>query len=278
MVTGRGAVITGFKLLNKHKYFLILPVMWELLKVLSFYFGFGFHIPWPAQWGFYLNFSLPRLWPSLDQILPRPLLGPDYSVVIMELANNKAGWVLVFFAGYILIDAIVRSMFLLLIKAKIGGLKVEVGKFIREVREVLGKFILLRVITVLGAIILALFERDTNWPPGVTLMLILLGNLALAFVDLAIVYQKVNVTRALAVNMYILQAFPRPVFELFIWGMIINGLVSVPINWAIGSLVGLIGSVLIYNYVAISLALAMLYIYTGYANLVSEDMLSEVKS
>lgn len=265
MVTVRSAIQVGFRLVNKNRRLLIVPLVWEYVRALLIYGGFSMGAFWPPSAGFFVRFALPVSWPSLDRILPTPLLSPDFALLLTgRLAGKEVSFLLAILA-YALLDSLARGWFLLALREAFAGQKVQLVSAFYGAFSYLNRFFILRLLTLVGLLCLTAFAKQFPYVPrGVWELLLTLGTLSATFVDLVIIFTKTPMPMAYLKGFGLIERVGAQLISFLIWGSIINALVSIPLNWAVGTLPGLLLADALYIYLGVMLSAALMYLFTTY--------------
>lgn len=263
MVTVRSAIQVGFRLVNKNKKLLLIPLAWELTRVLLLLGGFSLGSSKLPEPRFFIRFAIPVSWPSFDQILPSPVLSPDFAYLLTGRLKGMEGWFLGAVLLYSILDSLTRGWFLVTLQQAFAGegvkLKTALGKAIR----LLNQYFILRLLVLVALLfVTALEQRFPYLPLGFWDMICAIGTISLTFVDLVILFGNTPMPSALFRGMGILGKIGAPVVSYLIWGSIINAALSVPLNWAVGYFPAFVIADSIFIYAGVVLSAGLMYLFT----------------
>lgn len=263
MVSVRSAIQVGFHLVNKNKRLLIIPLAWELIRALLLLAGFSLGSPWPPEPRFFVRFAIPASWPSFDQILPGPVLSPDFAFLLTGRLAGKEGWFLGAVLLYAFFDSLARGWFLVALRDAFAGQKVQLITAFRKSVTYLNQFFILRLLVLVGLLLVtALAMRFPYLPQGFWDMVMALGAIGVTFVDLVILYGDTPMPSALFRGIGILGKVGTPVVSFLIWGSVINAALSVPLNWAVGFFPAFVIADGLFMYAGVVLSAGLMYLFT----------------
>lgn len=263
MVTVRSAIQVGFRLVNKNKKLLVVPLIWELTRALLLLGGFSLGSPWPLEPRFFVRFAIPASWPSFDQVLPSPVLSPDFAPLLTGRLKGIEGWFLGAVLLYSLFDSLARGWFLVALQDAFAGQKVQLRAALRKSFRYLNQFFILRLLVLVALLLVtALAKRFPYLPQGFWDMVLALGAIAITFVDLVILYGNTPMPSALFRGIGILGKVGTPVLSFLIWGSVINAALSVPLNWTVGFFPAFVIADGLFMYAGIVLSAGLMYLFT----------------
>ncbi|MFZ3171545.1 MAG: hypothetical protein WA118_06150 [Carboxydocellales bacterium] len=263
MVTVRSAIQVGFRLVNKNKQLLIIPLAWEVIRALLLFSGFSLGSSWPLEPRFFIRFAIPASWPTFDTILPSPVLSPDFAFL---LTGRLQGLEWVFLGGIVLfaiLDSLARSWFLVTLQNAFVGEGVQYKIAFYQAAKFINQFIILRLIVLVGFLLItALAIKFPFMPPGFWDMLCALGTITITFVDLVIIFGNSPMPSALFKGIGILGKVGVPLVSFLIWGSVINAALSIPLNWAVGFFPAFVVGIGIFMYAGVVLSAGLMYLFT----------------
>ncbi|MDA8234640.1 MAG: hypothetical protein M0Z31_07585 [Clostridia bacterium] len=271
MVTAEQSLVTGFKLIYKNKIIFAFPLVWELFRALLVTVGLNLGGWWPVEPRFYLVFTMPRSWPALDYLLPQPVTGPSLAHLarpdlgLEPFSDLKALALIVILT---VIGAYLKGGFLGLVKNALAGQELNIKDFLEYGIKFFNRFLKLGLILLLaeGVYWWYMFPAAKEVQPVIILSLIsgyTLIHLVMLFTSVAIVFQDLPLWDGVKKSWTTLRVHGRVVIPFVLYGALVNGLVAIPLNWAVSTVPGLLGAAGIYAIVGSGLAAGLMYLYSG---------------
>ncbi|HEX3030847.1 MAG TPA: hypothetical protein VHS59_01175 [Bacillota bacterium] len=263
MITVRSAIQIGVRMVNKNPKLLLIPMGWTLASSLFLLSGLKLGAGWPLEPGFFVRFALPVSWPALDRILPIPALSPDFAPLLTGRLMGQELTFLLTVIGFILLDSLFRSWFMVALRNTFAGEKTLLLKALRQSLGYLNSFIQLRMVSLVGMLLLtAVAVSFPAVPAGFWDIPVTIGILAIVLVDMVIVYTNVPMPAALLKGIQLVVILGTPLLQFLIWGAVINAALSVPLNWGTGLIPTFLAAGLIYMYAGTILAASLMYVFT----------------
>ncbi|HEX3031210.1 MAG TPA: hypothetical protein VHS59_03055 [Bacillota bacterium] len=263
MVTVRSAIQVGVRLINKNPKLLLIPLIWHLISSLLLYAGLTPGAAWPLDSRFFLRFALPASWPGIDQVLPVPALSPDFAAL---LTGRLVGEGVLFFSkvvAFVILDSLARSWFLVSLRNTFVGKRNSMSTNLGESLTYLNSFIILRLITLAAMLLLTAVARNIPGLPAAFWDIpITLGTLAVLPADMVLVFSKYTMPDALLKGLSLLKALSNPLLRFLLTAAMINGVLSVPINWATGFFPAFVLGGWVFDYFGVILSAGLMYIFT----------------
>ncbi len=250
-------------MVRKHKKILLIPLVWELTRALLLYFGYTLGTPWPLENKFFLRFAVPASWPTIDQILPVPVLSPDFTFLLQGRLKGMEGWFLGAVLLYALLDSLARGWFLIILKDVFSGKGVHFIVAFGRSWAYLNQFLILRLLMLVVMLGLAeLAKTFSTIPPGLWDMLLACLGILLTFVDLVIIFGNITMPTALGKGIGLLASIGPPAIGLLVWGSIINATLSIPLNYTVAFFPAFMLAIAIFTIAGVILSVGLMYIFT----------------
>jgi len=271
MVTAEQSLVTGFRLIFKNKILFLIPLTWEVMRGILVALGMNLGGWWPVEPKFFLVFAMPRSWPRLDYLLPQPVTGPSLG----HLARPDIGQdpfsdlrALALVIILTLISAYLKGGFLGLLKKALAGGKLGTEGFFSNGNKFFDRFLKLELVILLteGVYWWYLYPATKEVYPVWVLSLVCgytLVHLFFLFTSTAIAFQDLSIAQAIKKSWTTLKSHGRVVIPFVLYGALINGLVAIPLNWAVSTVPGLLGAAAVYAVVGSGLAAGLMYLYSG---------------
>ena len=207
----------------------------------------------------------------MDYLLPQPVTGPS----LAQLARPDFGLepfgdlkALALVIILIIIGAYLKGGFLGLIKNALAGHDLKKKDFMEYGFKFFNRFLKLALIFLLaeGVYWWHMIPAAKEVQPVIILSLITgytLVHLFLLFTSIAIVFQDLTLWGGVKKSWTTLQKHGSIVIPFVLYGALVNGLVAVPLNWAVSTVPGLLGAAGIHAIVGSGLAAGLMYMYSG---------------
>lgn len=267
MVTVEQAIVTGYKLIWKYKRLILIPLIWEGLRLLTLLLGSDLGGFGQGAGQFYLPLALPKLWFSIDDILPLPALGPSLVGAFyptLQLSSQAKMLILLQILPLLAIGAFLKGGFLGWIKGLFAGIPLKWSDLGEHGKKYFHRFFLLELVILITQFIgWNLLNQTGSFAPFVQKFSYMLIHLLFMVTGAWIVFADYSLSRAIRESVRTFLAYGQNLIPFALAGILINGLIAVPLNWAMGSWLGLVAGVVIYVPVASGLSVGLMYLFSG---------------
>lgn len=267
LVSVEQAVITGYKLIWKYKKLLLIPLIWEALRLIMLWLGLNLGGFGQGAGQFYLPLALPKLWFSIDDVLPLPALGPSLVGAFYPTLHLTSEDKMLIFMKILLLSvpgALLKGGFLGWIKDIFAGIPLKWSGLAEHGKQYFHRFFMLELVVLLANLIgWFLINQTGAFAPFVQKFTYMVIHLLLMVTGAWIVFADYSLWGAMSESIRTFLTYGQKLIPFALAGILINGLIAVPLNWAMGNWVGLGVGILIYLVVGSGLSIGLMYLFSG---------------
>lgn len=267
MVSVEQAVVTGYKLIWKNKKLLLIPLIWELVRLALAFLGLNVGGFGTGAGQFYLPLALPKLWFSIDDILPLPVMGPSLVGAFYPTLQLNSGVKMLIFLRLlplVAFGAFLKGGYLGWIKGLFAGNSLSWQIFFEQGKKYFHRFFVLELLILIGYLILwFLLGKTGTIAPFIQKTGIMFVQLMFLVTSAWVIFADSSLFRAMQQSVGTFLQYGQIIIPFALAGIVINGLIAIPINWSMGNWLGLLIGTFLYLAVAGGLSVGLMYLFSG---------------